>query len=69
MTWSPNTLATCDGEPQPWKHQQSAWLSATLLLPREEGLASAEARLQASGSWELGRVIHLGAEVPMAAGN
>lgn len=36
--------------------------------PGKKGLAGAEARLQASGSWELGRLIHLGAEVAVAAG-
>lgn len=30
--------------------------------PGKKGLASAKARLQASESWESGRVIHLGAE-------
>ena len=49
--------------------RQSAWLSATMPLPqREKGLASAEARLQALGSWELDWY-HLGAEVPVATWN
>lgn len=38
-----------------WWHQQAAWLSAMLPLPRrKKALASAEARPQALGSWEFG---------------